>query len=41
MWIKKMFRKRDVAVLVVGVAIVQLLAWLLINRFMFHPVKGG
>ena len=40
-WIKKMFQKRDVAVLVAGVAIVQLLAWLLINRFMFHPVKGG
>ena len=41
MWIKKMFRKRDVAVLVAGVVIVQLLAFLLINRFMFHPVKGG
>ena len=36
-----MFRKRDVAVLVAGVVIVQLLAFLLINRFMFHPVKGG
>ena len=41
MWIKRLFRKRDVVVLVAGVAIVQLLAWLLINRFMFHPVKGG
>ena len=40
-WVKKMFRKRDVAVLVAGVVIVQLLAFLLINRFMFHPVKGG
>ena len=40
-WIKRLFRKRDVVVLVAGVAIVQLLAGLLINRFMFHPVKGG
>ena len=36
-----MFRKRDLLVLIVGLTIMQVLACLLINRFMFHPVKGG
>ena len=40
-WINRLFRKRDLLVLIVGLAIMQGLACLLINRFMFHPVKGG
>ena len=40
-WINRLFRKRDLFVLIVGLAIMQGLACLLINRFMFHPVKGG
>ena len=40
-WVNRLFRKRDLLVLIVGLAIMQILAALLINRFMFHPVKGG
>ncbi len=40
-WINKLFRKRDLLVLIVGLAIIQGLICLFINRFMFHPVKGG
>ena len=40
-WINKLFRKRDLLILIVGLAIMQGLVCLLINRFMFHPVKGG
>ena len=40
-WTDRLFRKRDVWVVIAGVAIMQVLACLLINRFMFHPVKGG
>ena len=38
--INRMFRKSDVAVLIFGIVLVQVLAYLLINRFMFHPVVG-
>ena len=40
-WISRLFRKRDLLILIVGVAVMQILVCLLINRFMFHPVKGG
>ena len=40
-WFNRFFRKRDLLILIVGVAIMQMLVCLLINRFMFHPVKGG
>ena len=40
-WINRLFRKRDLLVLIVGLAIMQGLVCLLINRLMFHPVKGG
>jgi len=40
-WINRLFRKRDLLVLIAGLVIMQGLACLLINRFMFHPVKGG
>ncbi len=40
-WIKRLFRKRDLLVVIAGVAVMQILVCLLINRFMFHPVKGG
>ena len=40
-WINRLFRKRDLLVVIVGLAIMQGLVCLLINRFMFHPVKGG
>lgn len=40
-WINRLFRKRDIVVMIVGLAIIQLLACLLINRFMFCPVRGG
>lgn len=37
----KLFRKRDTLVLLGGFVAVQILAALLINRFMFHPFRGG
>ena len=40
-WFNRFFRKRDLLILIVGLAIMQGLVCLLINRFMFHPVKGG
>ena len=40
-WINKIFRVRDFFVLILGVIVMQTLACLLINRFMFYPVKGG
>ena len=40
-WTSKIFRSRDILVLLIGVSIVQALAFLLIDRFMFHPVKNG
>lgn len=40
-WINRIFRKRDMAVLICGVIAMQLLMHLLIDRFMFHPVTGG
>ena len=40
-WADRLFRKRDVWIVIAGVVIMQVLACLLINRFMFHPVKGG
>ena len=40
-WTDRLFRKRDVWVVIAGAVIVQLLAAMLINRFMFHPVKNG
>ncbi len=39
--INMFFRKRDLLILIAGLAIMQGLACLLINKFMFHPVKGG
>ena len=40
-WINRLFQKRDFLVLIAGLAVMQGLACLLIDRFMFHPVKGG
>ena len=40
-WINKLFQKRDVAVIIAGFVIMQMLACLLIDRFMFSPVKNG
>ena len=40
-WTGNIFRMRDLWVLPVGFFLVQALAFLTINRFMFHPVKGG
>lgn len=40
-WINRMFRSSDVAVLISGVILMQLLICLLINQFMFHPIVGG
>lgn len=40
-WIGNMFRRRDLFVLMTGVIVVQLLAWLLADKYMFHPIKGG
>lgn len=40
-WTNRVFQKRDVWIVIVGLAIMQILAALLINRFMFHPVNGG
>ena len=40
-WINSLFRKRDIVVLIAGFAIMQVLAFLLIDRFMFCPMKGG
>ena len=39
--VNRFFRKRNLLILIVGLAIMQGLVCLLINRFMFHPVKGG
>ena len=39
--IRKWFRKRDLLVLIGGVAIMQILVCMFVNRFMFYPVKGG
>lgn len=39
--INKLFCARDFFVLILGVMVMQVLVWLLINRFMFHPVSGG
>lgn len=38
--VNKIFRKSDIAVLIFGIVLIQVLAHLLINRFMFHPVVG-
>lgn len=40
-WTSKLFRKRDFIVLLIGFLAIQVLAGLLINRLMFHPVIGG
>ena len=40
-WINSLFRKRDIIVVIAGFAIMQVLAFLLIDRFMFCPMKGG
>lgn len=40
-WASKIFRRRDIFVLLLGISIVQILAFLLIDRCMFHPVKNG
>ena len=40
-WTDSLFRKRDVWIVIAGAVIMQLLAAMLINRFMFHPVKFG
>lgn len=37
---KSLFKKRDILVLIAGLAVIQMLICLLINHFMFHPVKG-
>lgn len=40
-WTSKIFRKRDIWILLLGFFVMQALAFLTINRFMFHPVKNG
>lgn len=40
-WRNKVFSTRDFIVFPLGVVIIQCLAALLANRYMFHPVKGG
>ena len=40
-WTIKIFRPRDILVLLLGVSVMQILAFLLIDCFMFHPVKNG
>lgn len=40
-WASKIFLPRDIWVLLLGVFLIQALAFLTINRFMFHPVKNG
>ena len=40
-WTSKIFRRRDIFVLLLGISIVQILAFVLIDRFMFHPIKNG
>ena len=39
--IRKWFRKRDLLVLIGGVAIMQILVCMFVNRFMFYPVTDG
>lgn len=36
----KFFSKRDLGVLVVGFAVIQILFYCLVNHYMFHPIKG-
>lgn len=40
-WTDRLFRKRDILVAIAGMVIIQVLASLLINRFMFHPFTDG
>lgn len=40
-WIDRLFRPRDIWVVLAGIVLVQVLSVALINRFMFHPVTGG
>ena len=40
-WTNRMFRWRDIATLMVGFSLVQVLSYVFINRLMFHPVKDG
>ena len=40
-WISRIFRQRDMWILPIGIVLLQVLASVSINRFMFHPVKGG
>ena len=40
-WTNKLFCKRDIFIVPCGLLAIQVLAWLCINRFMFHPVSGG
>ena len=40
-WASKIFLPRDIWVLLLGVFLIQALAFLTINRFMFHSVKNG
>ena len=40
-WKNKLFRARDIFVLLAGFVILQLLSYVLVNAFMFHPVRGG
>lgn len=40
-WINRLFRPRDIWVVLAGIAVMQALPMVLINRFMFHPVTDG
>lgn len=40
-WINRLFRLRDIWVLLAGVVLMQLLLMVVIDRYMFHPVRGG
>lgn len=40
-WINRLFQPRDIWIILVGVVLIQLLSIVLINRYMFHPVREG
>ena len=40
-WTSKIFRPRDLWILPIGIVLLQVLASVLINRFMFHSIKDG